>query len=136
MTNYNLTSLDVELEGKDPNSLRSSLPSYKLPFRLHILFSFFANNGLQSEFSDLIIPKQCSYSFFQVLIQPSYVNTWRCTVKEDIQSLFFFFKKEMYNLTSTISPFYFLFLFQNFTLPHFEWYIRIPQIEPICWYDF
>ena len=42
-------------------------------------------------------------------------------------------EKEMYSLTSIVPLLYFLFLFQNLSLSlslsHFEWYIRIPQIE-------
>ena len=59
-------------------------------------------------------------------------------------------KEEMYSLTSIVPLLYFLFLFQNLSLSlslslsHFEWYIRIPQIEdsiqfyqwPTHWKDF
>lgn len=100
------------------------LPPYKLPFRLHTFFNFFVNNGLQSKFNDSIWPNQRFYSFFKfnlVLL----CKLMEMYGQEKYTIILKHLLKKMYCLTSIIPPFYSL----SLSLSHFEWYIRILQIE-------
>ena len=53
-TRFLLPHVQMKLKSQDPDSFRSSLSLYKLPFRLHTLFSFSKKNSLQSRFSNPI----------------------------------------------------------------------------------
>jgi len=98
----------MKLESQDPNSLRSSLPLYKLPFRLtHSSTSLqttvcnldslilFDQTNVPTHFSSLSSAILCK------IMEMYGQGRYKITLKNKN-------KKEMYSLTSTVPPLYFL----------------------------
>ena len=123
----------MKLESQNPDSLRSSLPPYKLP--LDYTHSSISLQTIVCSSDSLILFDQTNVpTHFSSLNSVTLCKTMemygqgRYTITLKNKN-----KKEMYSLTSTDPPLSFLFLFQNFSLSlslsHIECYIRIFQIE-------